>query len=180
MAAQAQNALVFLADQVPALPGGGVLGPDAGGRAVARRARRSVCPPAVNSSPGGVARAASSRAAASLRPRSSGGGEGGQDGEPFAGPLVHAGLGPRFLLLVLDVAAADRAGHGPRPPAGGLVQRPLGEVEVERPDGHQDVAGRFPGDGLLAAAGVRAVLVWMRCFHPAAMSGGSCSELMPG
>ena len=28
--------------------------------------------------------------------------------------------------------------------------------------------------------GVRTVLVWMRCFQPAAMSGGRRSELMPG
>jgi hypothetical protein len=100
-----------------------------------------------------VARAACSRAAASLRSRSTAGDEGGHDGEPLAGAGVHAGLGPGFLLLVLDVAAADGARDGPRSPAGGVVQGPLGEVEVEPADGHQDVVGRLAGDDLLAAAG---------------------------
>ena len=100
-----------------------------------------------------MARAACSRAAASLRSRSTAGDEGGHDGEPLAGAGVHAGLGPGFLLLVLDVAGADGAGDGPLAPPGGVVQRPLGEVEVEAPDGHQGVAGRLAGDGLLPAAG---------------------------
>ncbi|UQX09889.1 hypothetical protein [Candidatus Mycobacterium methanotrophicum] len=72
-----------------------------------------------------------------------GGDEGWQHGEPFPGPGVHAGLGPRFLLLVLDVAAADGAGNGPWPPAGRLVQCPLSEVEVEPPDGRQDSGARL-------------------------------------
>ncbi len=83
-----------------------------------------------------------------------GGDDGGQDGEPFAGPGIHAGLGPRFVLLVLDVAAPDRAGNGPRSPAGRLVQCPLGEVEVEPPDGRQDAGARLPVlDALLPPGG---------------------------
>ena len=62
-------------------------------------ARRSVCPPAVNSSPGAAARAASSRAAASLRLAVDGGGQGGQDGQPLPGPLVHAGLAAGTVFL---------------------------------------------------------------------------------
>jgi hypothetical protein len=106
----------------------------------------------VKTSPGGVASAACSRAAVSLALAVDGGDEGGQDGEPLAGAGVHAGFGPGLLLLVLDVAGADGAGDGPGSPAGGVVQGPLGEVEVERPDQHQGVAGGLADDGLLAAA----------------------------
>ena len=153
MAAQAQNALSSSRVRSRRLPVPGSSAQVRAGWAGPGGRGGAVCPPAVNSSPGAAARAASSRAAASLRLAVDGGGEGGQDGEPFAGPRVHAGLGPGLLLLVLDVAAADGAGHGPRPPAGGVVQGPLGEVEVERPDDHQDVVGGLPGDDLLAAAG---------------------------
>ncbi len=46
------------------------------------------------------------------------GGQRGQDRQPFAGALVHAGLALGPVLLVRDVAGADRAAHRPREPAG--------------------------------------------------------------
>jgi len=132
--------VVFLAGQVPPFPGGGLLGPGAGGRvgqegpaellaAGGERLAGRGC--AGGGQPGGGV----------LAVAVGGGGESRQRGEPLAGPGVHAGLGPADLLLVLDVAAADGAGHGPRSPAGGVVQGPPGEVEVEPADDHQDVVG---------------------------------------
>src|SRR6266536_3075370 len=144
--------VAFLPDQVPPLPAVRFFGPDpAGGPGQPGPAE---CLPAGGEQlswpgcPGGVQPGRGIGAAAV-----DGGGEDEQDGEPFAGPLVHAGLGPGLALLELDVAAADRAGNGPRPPAGGLVQRPLPEVEIEGPDGHQDVVSGLPPDDLLPAAG---------------------------
>ena len=146
--------VVFFPGQVPAFPGGRLLGPDAG------RLGGPGQPGAEQGLAAGGEQFAGRCGAGGVQPGRGvpalavdGGGEGGHDGEPFAGPGVHAGLGPGFLLPVLDVAAADGAGDGPRPPAGGVVQCPLGEVEVEPADGHQDVVGRLAGDDLLAAAG---------------------------
>ncbi|WP_415926031.1 DciA family protein [Streptomyces sp. AK02-04a] len=50
----------------------------------------------------------------------------GQDGEPFAGALVHPGLAPLAFLRLVDLVIADRAGHGPWPPADCFLSCPLG------------------------------------------------------
>jgi hypothetical protein len=133
---------VFLAGQVAAAAGAGVLGPGAGGGLLGAGAAELL--------PGGGEQLAGPGGAGGLQPGGGvgagavgggGGGEGGQGGEPLAGAGVHAGLGPGLLLLVLDVAGADGAGDCPRSPAGGVVQGPPGEVEVEPADDHQDVVG---------------------------------------
>ena len=145
--------VVFFAGQVAAFAGAGVLGPDPARSPVAMTARRSVCPPAVNTSPGPAA-ARRRAGAAACRARSvDGGDQDGQDGQPFAGPLVHAGLAAATASCVLDVARPDRAGHGPRPPPGRVVDGPLGDVEVERADGDQGVGRCGPGRAARGAAG---------------------------
>ena len=90
----------------------------------------------------------------SWRWRAGRGDEGGQEGQPLAGPLVHAGLAAVGDLLVRDLAGLDRAGHGPRPPPGRVVHRPLGDVEVEAAHRGQAVGGALPRAGDLGQAAV--------------------------
>jgi hypothetical protein len=132
--------VVLLAGQVPPFPAAGLLGPGAGRRVGQAGSAELLAP--------GGERLAGSGFAGGAEPGRGvravavgGGGEGRQGGKPLAGPGVHPGLGSADLLLVLDVAAADGAGHCPRSPAGGVVQGPPGEVEVEPADDHQDVVG---------------------------------------
>ncbi len=73
-----------------------------------------------------------------------GGDQGGQDGQPFPGPLVHPGLAVRAFLLPGHLLIADRAGDGPRAPPGRVVDGPLGDVEVERPHHGQGVHPVMP------------------------------------
>ena len=63
-----------------------------------------------------------------------------QHGQPFAGAGVHARLAAALGLAPVDLVLADRAGRDPRRPAAGVLQRPLGQVEVERPDRGQAFA----------------------------------------
>lgn len=60
----------------------------------------------------------------------------GSTGQAFAGALVHAGLAVLVDLALPDheVAVADGTGCNPRSPAGGFLQRPLGDVLIERSD----------------------------------------------
>ena len=63
----------------------------------------------------------------------------GQDGDQGAGALLHAGLASAgFLDVAADVGGGDRTRRGPRRPAGGIFQRPLDQVEVERADHEHD------------------------------------------
>ena len=137
MAAQAQNARCSSRVRSRRVPRAGSSAQIRRVRRWAMTARRSVCPPAVNSSPG---LAAARPRAVRPRPARSAAADGeqrGQDGQPLAGPLVHAGLAAGQLLRVRDLLGPDRAGRGPRPPPGRVVDRPLGDVEVERADGEQ-------------------------------------------
>ena len=52
------------------------------------------------------------------------GDQGGQHRQPFAGALVHPGLAVGAVLLVRDVAGADRAAHRPWRPTGPGRRRP--------------------------------------------------------
>ena len=79
MAAHPQNALSSSRFRLRRLPVAGSSA-QARGDGLARRVRRSCWPPAVNVSPIGVARAACSRAAASLRPRSTAAARAGRTG----------------------------------------------------------------------------------------------------
>ena len=72
-----------------------------------------------------------------------------QHRQPFPGALVHAGLAPGPVLLVGDVAGADRAAHRPRSPPGRVVVGPLGDVEVEGPHRRQHAAPVQPRRGQL-------------------------------
>ena len=75
-----------------------------------------------------------------------------EDGQPLAGAGVHARLAMPGGLALVDLLLADRAGRDPRCPAGGVLERPLGQVQVERPDRGQALAVADPvhGDGRLA------------------------------
>ena len=112
------------------------------------------------------------------------GGQGGQHRQAFPGPLIHAGLAPGPVLFVGRVGGGDRAADDPGTPARRVVLGPFGEVKVERPDGGQDAAPVEPGcaawTGCPCGVSVVVVLVITRCFHAAATSRGSLSELIPG
>src|SRR5207344_2496649 len=57
-----------------------------------------------------------------------------QDREPLTGAGVHPGLATTGELASLQVFWPDGARGHPRTPPGRVVQRPLGQVEVEGPD----------------------------------------------
>ena len=117
-------------------------------------ARRSVCPPAVNSEPAGAS-------AGGLQPPGGGGAlgvgpgdQGGQHRQPFPGPLVHPGLALGAVFLVGGLAGADRAAHRVRPPPGRVLVGPFGDVEVEGPDRGQHAAPVQPGGHRLRALAI--------------------------
>ena len=83
-------------------------------------------------------------AAVAMRRSLAAGHQHGQHGQPFPGALVHAGLAGADLLLPGQVLGPDRAGRGPRAPAGGVLHRPLGDVEVEGADRGQLVQRASP------------------------------------
>jgi hypothetical protein len=136
---------VFFEGQVPALAGGWVFSPDPAGRLGLHHC------PAQRLRAGGERRSGSG-AGGGLEPLSGGGaldvgpgGQGGQDRQPFAGPLIHPGLAPGPVFLVGGLAGTDRAAHGMRAPAGRVIIGPFGDVEVERPDRGQHAAAIQPG-----------------------------------
>jgi len=55
-----------------------------------------------------------------------------QHRQSFAGALVHPSLAVFAFLGSADLGVADRAGSRPLGPSGGIVDSPLGDVEVER------------------------------------------------
>jgi hypothetical protein len=105
------------------------------------------------SAPGGVSAAACRRHAAASR--RSFAHQHGQDREPLAGALIHAGLAVLAHLGAADLGVADRAGHRPRSPTGRLLHRPVGDVEVEGANPQQFVGSVQPGTGELDASPVR-------------------------
>ena len=96
------------------------------------------------SAPGGVSGGGVQPACGGAAPLVGGAHQHGQDRQPLAGALVHAGLAVLAFLGAADLGVADRAGHRPRPPAGGLLDRPLGDVEVEGAHPQQFVFGVQP------------------------------------
>ena len=50
----------------------------------------------------------------------------------------------RACFALVDLLLADRAGRDPRRPAGGVLERPLGQVQVEGPDRGQALAVAEP------------------------------------
>ena len=76
--------------------------------------RRSVCPAAVNVSPGGGP-GGGQALGGGLAPCCRCGDQGGQDGQPFAGPRVHPGLAAvRDLAWLISPALTGQgAAHGP-------------------------------------------------------------------
>jgi hypothetical protein len=74
-------------------------------------------------------------------------------GQPFAGAGIHARLPAPGGLALVDLLLADRAGSHPSAPAGGVLDRPLGQIQVEGPDWCQAlaIADPFNGDDLLVA-----------------------------
>ena len=68
----------------------------------------------------------------------------GQHGQPFPGPLIHAGPAAIGLLAVRDLPGLDRAGNRPLCPPRRIVGRPLGDVQVERPHRGQAVGDAVP------------------------------------
>lgn len=71
----------------------------------------------------------------------------GNEGNPFADALVDAALVGQFSFRVAGhVRTGDRGGDHPRG-QGRVVQRPVADVEVERPHGHQHVEEVGPGAG---------------------------------
>ena len=144
---------VFFEGQVTAFPGGRVFGPDpAGGLGLHH------CP--AQRLPAGGEQRACRGIPGGLQPPGGGGApgigpchQGGQDGQPFPGPLVHAGLALGSVFLVGGLAGADRAARGVRPPQGRVIIGPFGDVEVEGPDrGHHAAAVQAGGHRLDAAA----------------------------
>ena len=133
---------VFLAGQVAAVAGGGVLGPDPGGRAAWSTERRRVWPAAVNCSPGAGAGGGREQRGGVGRGPVDGGDQGGEDRQPLAGPLVHAGLAAGGSLPAGDIARPGSGRAPPTAPSGPGLQRPLGDVEVEGPHRGQAVRPR--------------------------------------
>ena len=168
--------------QVAALAGAGVIGPDPAWWSCWPSPGRSICPAVVNCPARGGAPGCPELAARGVALRSTGRRPG------WAGPATVPGCaGPcgtcaAAVLGVGQLRRADRAAGDPRSPPGRVLDRPLGEVEVEgshreqvlRPSarrrlGDSDPSGRWPG-----------ALVIIRCFQAAATSGARRSEAMPG
>jgi hypothetical protein len=124
-------------------------------RAGATRIR--VCPAAVNAPAGGVWPAAASRAAASLVDAAD---QDRQHGQAFPGPGVHAGLAVALVLAPVDLFAPNRTRDDPRAPPCRVLDRPMGQVEVERPHRGQALAVVDPGS---------------RGFDPSVARGPDCS-----
>ena len=85
------------------------------------------------SAPGSVSWAACSRRGGGQPALVGGAHQHGQDGQPLAGALVHAGLAVLAFLGRLISASLIGQGTAHGRPAGGLLDRPLGDVEVEAP-----------------------------------------------
>ena len=135
---------VFFEGEVAAPAGGGVFGPDAAG-GLGFHLRPAQCLAAGGEQrarggmPGGL-QPLSGGGAAGIGP----GGQGGQHGQPFPGPLIGPGFSLGAVFLVGGVAGADRAAHRVRHPPGVIVG-PFGDVEVEGPDRGQHAAAVQPG-----------------------------------
>ena len=135
---EAPERFFLLVGQVTALAGVGVLGPHPAAAVPWRAtARRSVPPVPSMISPGGVATAAWRRRAvaflrsAAVRART------GSTGSRSRVRWSIRALRRRAFLGPVDLGVADRARDCPLRPPSGLLDGPLGEVEVERPDGDQ-------------------------------------------
>jgi hypothetical protein len=68
----------------------------------------------------------------------------GQDRQPLAGPGVHPRLAVPLDLALDGFRAADGAGCCPLCPPAGVIDGPLGQVEVEGPDRGQELAVADP------------------------------------
>ena len=78
----------------------------------------------------------------------------GQDREAHAGPLVHGGFAVLALFGHRALAGPDRARHRVLGPPRRVLGGPLGDVEVERPDGQQLAADVRPvADSVPVAVG---------------------------
>jgi hypothetical protein len=151
---------MFLQAEIAASAGLGVVSPDPGGRLLGGRAAPLL-------SCGGEHRA---------RGDECGGGEafrgpsaldvdavrqGRQHRQTLTGPLIDAGFAVRAVLFPQHLLVPDGAWGGPHTPAGGVVHRPLREVEVEGPHHGQVVdpsvrpqrldLDDLPAGGVLAA-----------------------------
>ncbi len=76
-----------------------------------------------------------------------------QDRQPFPGPRVHPCLAVTLELSLADLFLADRARRHPSGPPAGVLDCPLGQIEVERPYRGQALAVTDPlhrDDGPLA------------------------------
>ena len=148
--------VIFLPVEQPLLAGGRVARPD-----VARVAVRPDGPD--EGLPGGgevlprlgVA-GCGQHSAGIVTPAGGSAGQDRQDREAVAGPGVHPRLAAPGELAPFQVFWPDRARGHPRAPAGRIVQRPFGQVQIERPDAGERVEVAEPLDGdrrLLAGAG---------------------------
>jgi len=99
-----------------------------------------------------------------------------QDGDQCSGALLHAGLTAAGLLDVpADVGLSDRAWCGPLSPPGGVLQRPLLQVEVQRANGEEHPVRGAPwlpvgqnADPLLP--GLRGIIGQVQGADPAVMA----------
>src|SRR5690606_7136113 len=84
-----------------------------------------------------------------------------QQGQAFAGPLVHARLSARIDLpgRVRGFRRADGARNGPSRPSRRILGSPLRDVQVERPDCGQELEVVHPWDGDLDGGPVRQALI---------------------
>jgi hypothetical protein len=145
--------VIFLPVEQPLPAGGGVASPE-----VARIAVRPGSPD--EDLPGGCellprlgeARGGQQRLGI-VTPAGGSAGQDRQDREPVTGPGVHPRLAAPGELAPLEVLWPDRARGHPRGPPGRVIQRPFGQVQIERPDAGQgvEVAEPLSGDGRLFA-----------------------------
>ena len=143
MIAHAQKAWSSSRVRSRRLPVSGIVRPRrCPGRRAAERTRVSVCPAAVNVSPGGVWRAASSRARAAVRRSVDGRGPGRAARAAVRGcGRPSAPCGAARTLRRVEVVLADGAGRDPGAPPARVFQRPFGQVQVEGPDRGQACRG---------------------------------------
>jgi hypothetical protein len=146
--------------------------------------RVSDCPAAVKLCPGRVCRAEHNNSWVARRRSATLPTSSGSTGSPFAGAGVHSCLTMPSQFALVDLLAADGAGSDPSGPARGILDRPLGEVEVEGPHRGQalPVADPFDGDGVpLTGVGVDGLRHGAQApFHASATSAGSRKLSMPG
>ena len=101
-------------------------------------------------------------------------------GQALTGPGVDAGFALADELAPAHLGLANRARRHPRPPAGRVFERPFGQVEVEGPDGGEDIQVTVAFSPLARGLGMTGLFRPQPSFPGARDLGVSLKVSMPG